>query len=1608
MLSEKEDHARRNLQKKAGRYSHSVECKVRGVADLLRPAFFLWARVFIISIPKPVQRSPFLPLLGLVILTALACSGLKLDKESNCLNDKAACYKEDKTRPRVHSFETSPVRDGADSVPELAHIDVTFTEEIKDGDLAATYKFVKNASVHNFSVTSVQRLSTYTYRLLVSGSLSSTGSVELDIAPLKDYNNNSMDTAVPVAFTGNVNIPIRSSVNHNGVSTTGGYASVQLKFHHEYTADLTNANSYEVRLTSGAIDCTIGSVLASGSNLAPDFAAGGPNEITVNVPAATFTSGINRLVICISNANNPNAANRASALIIRDDVAPVLTYTPAGGSYKDHQAITVSCSNNPDKIAYTSTTQQGLTPPADPVSPTFDPATGNIVTGNPYGTGITAENPTNPTYTKFIWRCIDIAGNLSTALATPVQFYIDNTIPGVTVNFASGYRQYVSTVNPTSTLVFSTDQISKTYNIRRNGTTCDAGGDGTLLATGTTPATAGQPTPPIPLDITTHFTTANTTYPVRICVAGTGIQWGTAYLEITRDDTVPTITPSVVTGNYGALQSVQFTCDDTFGSVHKVAYDTTVADGLTLPALPAVPVYNTSTGDITNGIEQTTALSPEDRRTTRYTSNCIDRAGNVATAGSTRYTIDATLPIVNFVSLSRSAVSGNAGAYGDTTVTFTSSRAGLTYRIRRVANCDHSGTPAETLLPDATISAANANQSAILPASAFPSNGVSYPLRICVYNLLGASSHQTVSLNVTRDDSSPATVTGLTVTAATTTSVTLGWTAATDVGPAGVSGYRIYQRTSAGAYVPTTFYTSSTNSVNISGLNTSDTYYFVVRAIDNAGNLSVADSNEVQSRFTLSVMVAGYSSALNGPFRVQLGAGEILLFTANGTQTFSQVFLSGDTYTLPIIAQPATQNCAFVGNQYGTMTASATLQVTCVSGYSSGGGLIANKPAPLNYLLYRGNAQVVAGNGGGTACAGSNNANCRDGVELLAQFSNPHGMTIANGFIYIADRSNNRIRRFDTNLYATTTSAGEGSPGTIDSTNPLTARFDAPQAITTDGVNLYVVEAPAGIGHLRKINIVSGNVTTLAGGGTQSGGTLCSGSNTDNCVDGTGAQVKFNGANGIVYHNGFLYITEFSNNRVRRMNLATGVVDTIAGNGATASGADNVAGASTSFSGATGAAVVGNQLYVADFNGHRIRAVSLTAPFTVTAVAGTGTAGHADGPLASARFYNPDHLTTDGYNLFVTEYAGDGQTGRRLRRIDLRKGRVSTIAGNSQAEAQGIGAAAAFGGPVGVVSDGRQLFVAAYDSGRIFRVTDSGLVGYWPLAAGENANNYSSATATTLDGSFVSAPFSTQADRYGNANGALAFNGTNQRITVGTSAGLPNGNNPRTMCTWVKPSILVPGNQLIATYGANSTNQSFGLYLRQSGGVNGAGLTAYGGPTDVVPAYTTSTAHWTHLCAWTNSSEARVYVNGHLMASAARNFSTTAGTLSIGSEKDTFSPFSGAIADLRIYDRALSEGEINELAQDASSDTAITGSGLNNGAAGLLAHYEVNPGPSNPQREPSGPIGTTLTASGSYPIGIHGDAGTGRTGCPVRFFWERERHNGLGQQCDEHLCDPDD
>ncbi len=154
---------------------------------------------------------------------------------------------------------------------------------------------------------------------------------------------------------------------------------------------------------------------------------------------------------------------------------------------------------------------------------------------------------------------------------------------------------------------------------------------------------------------------------------------------------------------------------------------------------------------------------------------------------------------------------------------------------------------------------------------------------------------------------------------------------------------------------------------------------------------------------------------------------------------------------------------------------------------------------------------------------------------------------------------------------AVTTLAGS-SEGSTDATG-TSARFYRPSGITTDGTNLYVADR---YNHrIRKIVIDNGTVTTLEG-------------SSEGPTDATGTSASFSNPVGITTDGTNLYVADYSNHRIRKIVISTGVVTTLAGS---SSGNTDATGTSASFYWPTGITTDGSNLYVADMYYHRIRKI---------------------------------------------------------------------------------------------------------------------------------------------------------------------------------------------------------------------------------------------------------------------------------------------------------------------------------------------------------------------------------------------------------------------------------
>ena len=153
-----------------------------------------------------------------------------------------------------------------------------------------------------------------------------------------------------------------------------------------------------------------------------------------------------------------------------------------------------------------------------------------------------------------------------------------------------------------------------------------------------------------------------------------------------------------------------------------------------------------------------------------------------------------------------------------------------------------------------------------------------------------------------------------------------------------------------------------------------------------------------------------------------------------------------------------------------------------------------------------------------------------------------------------------------------------------------------------------------------------------------------------------------------------LYLADTANHRIRRIDSTTGIITTIAGTGTQAFSGDNGPAINAAIDSPTGLAFdSANNLYLADTHNHRIRRIDATTGI-ITTIAGTGTPGFSGDTTAasSATLALPHGLTIDpAGNLYLADTAN-----HRIRRIDATTGLITTIAGDGTQAFDGDNAAA--------------------------------------------------------------------------------------------------------------------------------------------------------------------------------------------------------------------------------------------------------------------------------------------------------------------------------------------
>ena len=308
------------------------------------------------------------------------------------------------------------------------------------------------------------------------------------------------------------------------------------------------------------------------------------------------------------------------------------------------------------------------------------------------------------------------------------------------------------------------------------------------------------------------------------------------------------------------------------------------------------------------------------------------------------------------------------------------------------------------------------------------------------------------------------------------------------------------------------------------------------------------------------------------------------------------------------------------------------------------------------------------------------------GPATSATFGNPVSVSYdAAGNVYVADKGKNAVRKItiSNNLISTVAGTGGVSGYNGDGIPANTADLKGPnEAWVVPSGDIYIADTSNN--RIRKVTAATGLISTIAGNGT-------AGTAGDGAVQGSATEV--NAPNAVtVDPAGNVFFGD--NNRIREISVSTGVISTIAGTGAgSATGNNGLASAATIAGPRYLFADVYGNLFVVDRTYHTIREIvadptskTVTATSIIKGVAGNNMVGSAgDGGAATSAMLNtPNTVTVDPQgNIYIID-----QTPNVLRVVNGASGIIYTLAGGNTTGAYlgdgGLSTSASFNGPLGL------------------------------------------------------------------------------------------------------------------------------------------------------------------------------------------------------------------------------------------------------------------------------------------------------------------------------------
>src|SRR3569623_1410097 len=252
----------------------------------------------------------------------------------------------------------------------------------------------------------------------------------------------------------------------------------------------------------------------------------------------------------------------------------------------------------------------------------------------------------------------------------------------------------------------------------------------------------------------------------------------------------------------------------------------------------------------------------------------------------------------------------------------------------------------------------------------------------------------------------------------------------------------------------------------------------------------------------------------------------------------------------------------------------------------------------------------------GTGKAGDNG---REGAALEINIAQPFGVEFGpNGALYICEVGARRIRRRDLKSGRLTTVAGAGRKGYAGDGGPAEAALlNEPYEVRFDrGGNMFFVELQ---NHLvRRVDANTKMISTVAGSGK-------AGPPGDG---GSALKAELRTPHSIAFdQQGGLLIADIGNHRIRRVDLKSGMIESIAGNGEAKLTRDGESARGQTVLGPRAMAVVGVFLWVALREGHSLWRLHL--PTGLWQYSAGSSKGFRDGPGDEALFNGPKGIALD-------------------------------------------------------------------------------------------------------------------------------------------------------------------------------------------------------------------------------------------------------------------------------------------------------------------------------------------------------------------------------------------